>query len=79
MTYDSKEIGEIVAGLSEAQRRGLVEAYTLSGPSGDTFVQRVQDFEALYLDDEHAFVTPHGRLTPLGLAVRSVLQREADR
>jgi hypothetical protein len=67
---------QIAKGLTQLQRQGLLTAYQLSGPSGDTYITDQDAFDALYYHEEADLLTPGGRLTELGLEVRKLLEVE---
>jgi hypothetical protein len=67
------EAEKIAAGLTEAQRRALLGAWPISGPSHGAFLLEVGErtFNQLWGLD---LVNIRNLLTPLGLEVRKVLQ-----
>lgn len=69
---------EIVKGLTKFERHALLRAWPLSGPSGDYIALGMDRDILLYHDDGYDLVHPDsGRLLPLGLAVRALLDPKA--
>lgn len=72
------DIAAVAGGLTEVQRRALLDVRELSGPSGDCYVSDQSAFDALYYDAAATLCTPGGRILPLGLAVRDYLKEQSD-